>query len=408
MADYHVLSEKLQKQILEDRKNHRENPYAFSDEDIVRRAPAHDIANLWRPAFVRDIEKILHNPYYNRYSDKTQVLSAYQNDDISRRALHVQLVARIARNIGRMLGLNEDLIEAVSLGHDIGHTPFGHAGERFLNELYHAHTGRFFNHNVHSVRVLDKLVSRNMSLQVLDGVLCHNGEMELERYQPVELTDFQQFDKRVEDCYTDPEANKQQIPSTLEGCVMRISDIIAYLGKDRQDALKAKLKIQYQPNRLGENNSEFITTIVTDIIKNSLEKPYLSISKDVFNCMTEALQENNDKIYQCDEVTKPYYEAIQPMMELMYTRFLDELKANDYNSLLYQHYLNGTLIGSFYRHPTKRFIRTDIHDPNDIVVDFIASMTDDYFIDAFAYLFPNNALREKIQYVEYFDKRFIK
>lgn len=78
-------------------------PYAFSDEDIVRRAPAHDIANLWRPAFVRDIEKILHNPYYNRYSDKTQVLSAYQNDDISRRALHVQLVARIARNIGRML-----------------------------------------------------------------------------------------------------------------------------------------------------------------------------------------------------------------------------------------------------------------------------------------------------------------
>ena len=238
MADYHVLSEKLQKQILEDRKNHRENPYAFSDEEIVRRAPAHDIANLWRPAFVRDIEKILHNPYYNRYSDKTQVLSAYQNDDISRRALHVQLVARIARNIGRMLGLNEDLIEAISLGHDIGHTPFGHAGERFLNELYHAHTGRLFNHNVHSVRVLDKLVSRNMSLQVLDGVLCHNGEMELERYQPVELTDFQQFDKRVEDCYTDPEANKQQIPSTLEGCVMRISDIIAYLGKERHDAVK--------------------------------------------------------------------------------------------------------------------------------------------------------------------------
>lgn len=134
---------KIAKTVLEDRKDHRENPYAFSDADIVRRAPAHDIANLWRPAFVRDIEKILHNPYYNRYSDKTQVLSAYQNDDISRRALHVQLVARIARNIGRMLGLNEDLIEAISLGHDIGHTPFGHAGERFLNELYHAHTAGF-------------------------------------------------------------------------------------------------------------------------------------------------------------------------------------------------------------------------------------------------------------------------
>lgn len=81
------------------------------------------------PAFVRDVEKIMHSPYYNRYADKTQVFSFYKNDDISHRALHVQLVSRIARNIGRMLGLDLDLIEAVALGHDIGHTPFGHAGE---------------------------------------------------------------------------------------------------------------------------------------------------------------------------------------------------------------------------------------------------------------------------------------
>ena len=136
MAEYHVLSGELQEKILADKKNHWKNPYACPDDNILRRDTAHDVANLWRPAFVRDIEKILHNPYYNRYSDKTQVLSGYKNDDISRRALHVQLVARIARNIGRMLGLNEDLIEAISLGHDIGHTPFGHAGERFLNEIY--------------------------------------------------------------------------------------------------------------------------------------------------------------------------------------------------------------------------------------------------------------------------------
>lgn len=128
MAQYHSLSKELQERILEDREKHKKNPYAFPDEKIVRRRMDHDKANLWRPAFVRDVEKIMHVPYYNRYSDKTQVFSFYQNDDISRRALHVQLVSRIARNIGSVLGLNESLIEAISLGHDIGHTPFGHAG----------------------------------------------------------------------------------------------------------------------------------------------------------------------------------------------------------------------------------------------------------------------------------------
>lgn len=121
----------FQERIREDRKRHWVNPCAFADENAIRRRRDHEEANLWRPAFVRDTERILHNPYYNRYSDKTQVLSAYRNDDISRRALHVQLVSRIARNIGRGLGLNTDLIEAVSLGHDIGHTPFGHAGSVF-------------------------------------------------------------------------------------------------------------------------------------------------------------------------------------------------------------------------------------------------------------------------------------
>ena len=135
----------------------------------------HDRANLWRPPFVRDIEKIMHLPYYNRYGDKTQVFSLYRNDDISRRAQHVQLVSRIARNIGNVLNLNQDLIEAISLGHDIGHAPFGHAGERILSALLRGETGRYFNHNVHSVRVLDVLGQRNISLQTLDGVLCHNG-----------------------------------------------------------------------------------------------------------------------------------------------------------------------------------------------------------------------------------------
>lgn len=181
---YHRLSKSLQKQITNDLENGWVNPYKFNDNNYVRRDNQRDIPNLWRPTFIRDCDKILHLPFYNRYSDKTQVFSFYNNDDLSRRGLHVQLVSRIARNIGRVLGLNLDLIEAIALGHDIGHTPFGHAGERFLNELYNANTGRFFNHNVHSARALDKMFVRNMTLQTLDGILCHNGEFEKQEYRP--------------------------------------------------------------------------------------------------------------------------------------------------------------------------------------------------------------------------------
>ena len=236
MPKYDNLSAELQERIQDDRKRHKENPHAFKDEDVLRRNMDHDIANLWRPAFVRDSEKIMHIPFYNRYADKTQVFSLYKNDDISRRSQHVQLVARIARNIGNVLGLNTDLIEAIALGHDIGHTPFGHAGERKLSELYYAETGRYFNHNIHSARVLDGIFPLNISMQTLDGIICHNGELELKEYRPVPYADFRLFDDKMEKCYIDKAAVKRLVPATLEGCVVRVSDIIAYLGKDRQDA----------------------------------------------------------------------------------------------------------------------------------------------------------------------------
>ncbi|MFR8300698.1 MAG: HD domain-containing protein, partial [Gordonibacter urolithinfaciens] len=158
---YRTLDPEVEAAIRADRKAGRRHPRAFDDADVVRREPKpHDEATLARPAFARDIEKILNVPAYNRYADKTQVFSFVENDDICRRGLHVQLVSRIARGIGSLLGLNCELIEAIALGHDVGHTPFGHAGERYLSQCYHERTGRFFNHNVHSVRVLDQLYRR--------------------------------------------------------------------------------------------------------------------------------------------------------------------------------------------------------------------------------------------------------
>ena len=176
-------------------------------------------------------------PAYNRYADKTQVFSFVENDDICRRGLHVQLVSRIARGIGSASG--------AELRAHRGHRARARRGPHAVrpcgrtlpvDKCYHARTGRYFNHNVHSVRVLDQLYRRNVSLQTLDGVLCHNGEFAQQVLRVGEPSGFDELDARVETCCADERAIKQLRPSTLEGCVVRVSDMIAYVGKDRQDA----------------------------------------------------------------------------------------------------------------------------------------------------------------------------
>ncbi|MDE6557725.1 MAG: HD domain-containing protein, partial [Clostridia bacterium] len=160
---YEELSKELTLKMESEKRDGTFRRVAFDDGLAVRRiANPHDDGTVWRTAFIRDIDKIMNCPYYNRYADKTQVFSFYKNDDITRRGLHVQLVSRIARTIGGALNLNLDLIEAIALGHDIGHTPFGHAGEQLLDELYCEKTGRHFSHNIHSVRVLDGIYPYNI------------------------------------------------------------------------------------------------------------------------------------------------------------------------------------------------------------------------------------------------------
>lgn len=401
MPHYNDLSKELQERILDDRKNHWDNPYAFSNEDVLRRNMSHDKNKLLRPAFVRDCEKIMHLPMYNRYADKTQVFSLYKNDDISRRSSHVQLVSRIARNIGSLLGLNTDLIESISLGHDIGHTPFGHAGERKLNELYFGSTGRYFNHNVHSVRVLDKIFPQNLSMQTLDGILCHNGEMELEKYMPRKYADFKIFDEKVEECYKDKDANRRLVPATLEACVMRISDIIAYLGKDRQDAQKLGL-FEKEPDffggKIGNTNAEIINNMIVNIVENSYGKNYLKMDKDFFEAFSQGKTENYEMIYGNVKVGKVYEEEINPMMEEIYLRLLKDAKSHNKESVLYKHHI------AYVKKMTGYYSDVDYEEntPDDIVVDYIASMTDDYFVDLYKYLFPKG--KHEVKYIGYFNE----
>lgn len=403
MADalkFNKINEELQQKIKDDRENHWVNPYAFKDENAVRRNNDIDKANLWRPVFVRDIEKIMHLPYYNRYADKTQVFSFKNNDDITRRAQHVQLVSRVARNIGSVLGLNLDLIEAIALGHDIGHTPFGHAGERFLSELYHNETGRYFNHNVHSTRVLDKIFSRNFTMQTLDGVLCHNGEFEQQEYRPNYAKTFYEYDNEVEACYTEgAPAIKRLIPSTLEGCVVRICDMIAYLGKDRQDAVLAGIiepDYQFKTELIGTENAKIINNLTVDIIEHSYGKDYIMLSDKAFKDLSTAKKENYEVIYKNDVMNRQYDEIIKPMFEELYYKLLDDVKRNDTDSIIYKHHINpiGDALKQYHG------IDYSKEEKNQIVVDYIASMTDDYFIDLHKHMFPDS--KYKIEYEPYF------
>lgn len=352
-----------------------------------------------RTQFAIDADRIINCKFFNRGADKTQVFSFYKNDDITRRASHVHLVSRIARKIGRALRLNLDLIEAIAIGHDIGHTPFGHAGERFLSALYFSYAGKYFNHNVHSVRVLNFITRNNLTVQTLDGIICHCGEKVDERYEPAALPTADGFRAVFDGCYADADAVKRLRPATLEGCVVRLSDMIAYIGKDRQDAMfSLGMSPKFDCDALGATNSQIIDSVTSDVVANSLDKPYLSISADVYAALESYKAENYEKIYKLPVVNEPYDSVIKPMMEKMFGRLLSDVEKNVADSIIFRHYLNDGYTKKHYYGDGD----TLLDAPADAVVDFIASMTDDYFSEAFRYLFPDDALNGRVVTVGYF------
>ena len=399
---YRYLSYQTQKHIAENRANGWVNPWRTDEDSAIRRDMSRDKTTLLRPAYVRDAEKILHSPYYNRLSDKTQVFALFMNDDLTRRALHVQIVSRIARSIGAVLGLNTDLIEAIALGHDIGHTPFGHIGERCLNNLVNEHTGQFFDHNVHSVRVLDGIFRHNLSLQTLSGILSHNGEFEQQEYRPQALESFEDFDALMEKCRKHDIALKSLVPSTLEGCIVRISDMIAYVGKDRQDAERAADKDSipdYEESEIGSNNAEIINNLTVDLIENSYNKDHLLLSRETFEALRSIKRENYQLIYDNQQVNKTSEENIEKMFRRLYEKLRGDLVANDKRSYIFRHHI--VFVDTLRkRYRGSRDYREE--QPDQIVVDYLASMTDDYFVDLHAQLFPHET---SIEYVPYFKSR---
>ena len=385
---YLELDPKIEAAILENREKGWKNPCAFKDADVVRReANPHDEATTTRSAFARDIEKIINTPAYNRYADKTQVFSFVENDDICRRGLHVQLVSRIARGISDLLGLNTQLVEAIALGHDLGHTPFGHAGERYLSQCYKAHTGRSFRHNVQSVRVMDRLYRRNISLQTLDGALCHNGEFAQQVLNLGTMRTFDELDEAVELCTADASQIKLLRPSTLEGCVVRVSDMIAYIGKDRLDALDVgvidSLDV-FESKLIGKDNSSIIHNMTIDIVNNSYGQDHIAMSEAAFDDIVTAKKQNYQLIYYKEGTVSEFENIVEEMFQEMYEELLCELLAGDEKSPVFVHHVANLCQNSRSITPEKYLCE----EPNQVICDYISSMTDSYFMALYHHLFP--------------------
>lgn len=347
--------------------------YATKSSDAIRLLPLEEDI---RPNFFRDIDRIIHSLSYTRYTDKTQVFSYKENDHISKRMIHVQLVSKVARTIGRALNLNEDLIEAIALGHDIGHTPLGHEGEYILDKISQRELGETFAHNIQSVRhcmyVENKGNGLNLSIQVLDGIMCHNGEILSNKYVPMQK-DKKEFLKEFENSYKDYASTKKCSPMTLEGCVVRISDIIGYIGRDIEDAITlGKIKREEIPEEiskiLGTTNKEIINTIILDIIKESIDKPYIAMSEEVYNALFALKKFNSTNIYS-KSMTIEEKEYYRSGMNILFNDYLTAIEKNDKNSVIYEMFLNSQ---------SDNYLTST--NPKRMVIDFLAGMTDDLFI----------------------------
>ncbi|TAN44719.1 MAG: deoxyguanosinetriphosphate triphosphohydrolase [Nitrospirae bacterium] len=300
-----------------------------------------------RTCFQRDRDRIIHSKSFRRLKHKTQVFLAPQGDHYRTRLTHVLEVSQIARTIARALRLNEDLAEAIALGHDLGHTPFGHAGEAVLNEL---HPGGF-DHYKQSLRVVDLLEKNgkglNLTFEVRDGIGKHSKG--IGAIVP----------KGVEDR-----------PCTLEGSVVRISDIIAYVNHDLDDALRAGvIKRNDLPLKItkiiGGSYSKRINTMVTNVVAESLKKDlaYIKMSGDVENAVYRLRDFLFERVY--------YSEAI--MKEFKKARFI--LRA------LYEHYLEHIEDAAGNRHVK------GTAEKHLAVCDFVAGMTDSFALMTYERLF---------------------
>ncbi len=388
-------------------------PYATKSTESLGRAIKEKPCEV-RLAFERDANRILYSEDFRRLRHKTQVFFNAKNDHICTRMEHVLYVNSISNTIGRTLNLNQDLLGAIALGHDLGHAPFGHSGERALSKmLSEVNPSLSFHHENHSLRVADRLSKRisqekieghcglNLSYEVRDGIVSHCGE----NYEEFRL--HADKTKRPEDIYTTD--HRHCMPYTLEGCLVRLVDKIAYVGRDIEDAIRAQL-IDYNDiskevrNVLGSTNGEMINTLVKDLIENSYGKEEICLSEEKGLALRDMIYENNTNIYRSEMIKQYEKNADNTMVGLFkilysYTKEIwEEAKAmtpagtdpmtvpvNALNSLMS---VNAPAV----KNRLINFILDKGYGIGElpaeqIVADYIAGMTDAYALKTFEELY---------------------
>ena len=366
-----IDTKKIKKEMLKSEKIL--GKHACRSKDAIREQEQDEDIRL---EFARDVDKIIHSSCYTRYMSKTQVFVEPLNDHISTRMTHVQYVSKAARTIARALRLNEDLCEAIALGHDVGHTPYGHFGESILNKISKTYNdGKCFAHNLNSVRVFTvtekKGNTTNLTLQVLDGIMCHNGEFVQEKYMPNRNKTFKTLYKEYEECLKNEEMIKRLIPMTLEGCVVRVSDIIVYIGKDIDDAnrlgvFNKELLPENVKKYLGTENTQIMNSIIVDVIKNSYNKDYISMSKEVYEAVKTLKKFNYDNIYY-QAITQEDRARYTKTIETLYSVYSRALDLEDKENDIYKLYLNNM---------SEEYLKSN--SDSQKIIDYISGMTDNY------------------------------
>lgn len=335
------------RQILEEKEKKIFSPYAQLSSQTRGRRIAEEECSI-RPAFQHDRDRIIHSKSFRRLKHKTQVFLAPSGDHYRTRLTHTLEVAQIARTIAKALGLNEDLTEAIALGHDLGHTPFGHAGEEILREI----CPEGFHHAAQSLRVVDFLEREgrglNLTLEVRDGILKHSkGKGDLFPVDPEDL------------------------PITYEGRVVRLADIIAYVNHDLDDALRAGLiSPQDIPavcvKRLGETHSQRINSMVRDILEQAQKSEPLKIelSAEILEATIKLRDFLYERVYDLPQVHSDFIKSAKIVRELYYY-FLENKE-------------------DFRKEAGKGFQ----HEPvEQAIIDFIAGMTDRYAFKLYEKIF---------------------
>jgi dGTPase len=351
------------------------SPYATKSTAAIRNLKEVKDA---RSPFSLDRDRILYSGAFRRYSGKTKVIyfASQLNEMLSSRSIHTLSVSQVARTIGNFLALNEDLIEAIALAHDLGHAPFGHDGEKFLSDLCVVNNIGEYHHHIQSLHIVDNIAKDgkglNLSLHVRDGILSHDGEVHDQILRPVPNKTNDDLNRYIQVRKEGKEI--EMMPMTIEGCVVRISDTIAYIGQDIEDAIRIGLIRRSDipedlRKSLGSTNGEIIDTLVKDVVYHSMNRPYISFGKEVSDQLLRLKDFNYQNIY-LNSGLKREDEKIKRGFAILFEIFLNDLKNDKKESKIFKHFLN-----------TKNKLYLEKYNHAEKVRDFIGGMTDRYFVE---------------------------